>query len=259
MDESDLTEFFYEIFETGLPRLGPGDDASTRKALDTVVTAMGEKRHAPSAPLDVLDLGCGTGAQTIVLAERLEARILAVDNHGPYLAELRTRAGAAGVGGWIETREADMRCLDLPDGSFDLIWCEGALFVMGFRNGLERCRALLKPGGFCAVTELAWLRHDVPEACREFFAAEYPDMAHTDANLAAIRDYGYDILDSFSLPESAWWDTYYEPLAYRIGEVREKVSGDLERLELLDRIQEEIDIYRDFSIFYGNVFYVMRR
>ena len=54
------TALFFELF-TGLPRQGPGSTPSTRRALG-LVPGVGPRTR-------VLDIGCGTGAQTLVLAE----------------------------------------------------------------------------------------------------------------------------------------------------------------------------------------------
>ena len=53
-------KYFYELFEA-LPRGGPGDNKSTRKAFNTIP-------KQPGRPL-ILDIGCGPGAQTIELAK----------------------------------------------------------------------------------------------------------------------------------------------------------------------------------------------
>ncbi len=52
-------ELFFEI-HSGLPREGPGDDASTRKAFSMVPSL-------PASPL-ILDIGCGPGMQTLELS-----------------------------------------------------------------------------------------------------------------------------------------------------------------------------------------------
>ncbi len=61
----------------GLDQLGPGSRASTLRAL----------HHCEALPPRpaVLDLGCGTGAQTLHLASVLEGRIVAVDLFEPLL------------------------------------------------------------------------------------------------------------------------------------------------------------------------------
>jgi len=260
MNEQEQMQFFHEIFDASLPRLGPGDDASTIKALDALLgsTMLQGGPYRTSSELRILDLGCGNGAQTIQLARHTEGSILAVDNHQSYLDELRSRAEAEGVSERIQLHLEDMAKLQLPEKSFDLVWSEGALFAIGFREGLQACHRFLKPGGFLAVTELCWLRADAPDECKEFFARVYPAIADIDANLGSMRACGYEILGHFILPESAWWDQYYRPLEDRLRSMRPN-TGDPEKLHMLEGIQAEIDIYRKYSKYYGYVFYLMQR
>lgn len=258
--EEERMVFFYEIFDASLPRHGPGDDTSTERALEALLPPM-EVRHGKGigGMPRVLDLGCGAGPQTIALARVLDGRILAVDNHEPYLAELRRRAQAAGVLDKIETCLADMRLIDLPPGSFDLVWSEGALFVFGFTKGLEVCRDLLAPGGLMAVTELCWLLPDPPEECRTFLEREYPAIMDISANLAAIEERGLKIVGHFTLPESSWLDNYYAPLEARLRSLRTKYATERWKLEMIEGVQSEIDLYRRYSSWYGYEFFMMRR
>ena len=119
-----------------------------------------------AGPLRILEIGCGNGAATIPLARHTGESILAMDNHQPFLDELQRRAATTGVAAQIQVSLRDMHTLGQDDGVFDLIWSEGALFIMGFRKGLTAWHALLTPGGGLAVSELAWLRSDPPAECR---------------------------------------------------------------------------------------------
>jgi len=260
MDEQEHMQFFYEIFDASLPRLGPGDDGSTRKALNILLSAKLQRKDA-SAPtkLRILDIGCGNGAQTIQLAKHADGAITAVDNHKPFLDELQRRAEAEGLSEKIELCLRDMRALEMEKGTFDLVWAEGSLFIMGFREGLEVCHDLLTPSGLLAASELSWLRPDPPSECREFFANEYPVMVDIAANLATIKSCGYELLGHFTLPESAWWVPYYHPLEDRLQSLREEYATDLERIEVIESVQVEIEMYRRYSSYYGNVFYLMQR
>jgi cyclopropane fatty-acyl-phospholipid synthase-like methyltransferase len=255
MATEQLPAFFYDIFDASLPRLGVGDDASTERALNTLLAAMPPRE----GPMRVLDIGCGNGPQTICLARHVDGSILAVDNHQPFLDELLKRAAAAGVGAKIQVLLKDMHTLTKDDGPFDLVWAEGSLFVMGFRAGLTACQALLAPGGGLAVSDVAWLRPDAPAECRQFFANVYPAMTSVAENLATIEACRYELLDHFTEPESAWWEPYYKPLAARLRALREQHAADPEKLALIEAHETEIDIYRRYAEFYGNVFYVMRR
>ena len=110
----------------------------------------------PAQP-EILDIGCGTGMQTTELARICpECRITAVDVHQPYLDDLARRAAAAGVGERITTVWASMDNLPFRDATFDVLWAEGSIFVMGFWEGLASWRRLLRPGGYLCLTEAVW-------------------------------------------------------------------------------------------------------
>ena len=126
-----MTSLFFELF-SGLPRQGPGETASTLRAL-ALVPGVGPRTR-------VLDIGCGTGAQTRVLAQGSAARIVAIDNHPPFVDLLNREALRLGVADRLEARVADMGRLDFADSSFDLIWCEGAIYNLGFEAGFHDWR-----------------------------------------------------------------------------------------------------------------------
>ena len=262
MDEQEQWRLFYEIFDPSFPRLGPGDDDSTLRALTILLAARGQLTDGSQAqphPLRVLDIGCGPGSQTLQLARNLDGTILAIDNHQPYLDELERRARAEGLADRIHPCLKDMHALGEADGVFDLVWAEGSLFVMGFQPGLEACFARLTPGGLAAVSELAWLLPDPPAECLEFFAGEYSAMSDLPACEKLIADCGFELLDEFVLPDSSWWDPYYRPLEARLALFRDRLAGELDKLQLLEWIQAEIDIRRKYPEYYGNVFFLLRR
>jgi SAM-dependent methyltransferase len=244
-----MTTLFFEMF-TGLPRQGPGDAASTRRALSLVPDV------GPSTR--VLNPGCGTGLEARLIAQQAPVRILAIDNHPPYVEEFNREARALGIADRIEARVGDMHRLDFPSGSFDLLWCEGAIYVVGFETGLREWRQLLAPGGHVVLTEVCWRRADPPPECAAFWAQEYPAIDDVAARLRVIRECGYEPIAHLPLPASAWWDDYYSPLLQKILQFRVRHEGETDAQQLADSVQREIDVWQQYSDWYGYDLFVMR-
>jgi SAM-dependent methyltransferase len=183
---------------------------------------------------------------------------VAVDNHPPFVEELNRQARALGLADRLEARVGDMRRLGLGPGSFDLVWSEGAIYVMGFEAGLREWRRLLAPGGHVAVTEVCWMRRDPPPECAAFWAEEYPAIRDVPSRLATIEACGYGIVGHFPLPPSSWWGDYYRPLEGNVAAFRERHRGEEDAQGLADQVEREIDAWRRWSDFYGYEFFVMR-
>ena len=243
-------DLFFEI-HSDLPREGPGEAASTRRAF-ALLGGLPEQRR-------LLDIGCGPGLQTLELARISAASIVAVDTHQPFLDTLARQAAREGLAERITTLNRSMFALDFEPGSFDVLWSEGAIYIMGFERGLREWQPLLKKGGYLAVTELSWLKPAAPAEITAFWDADYPGMHTVDENLAAIERTGYREIGHFGLPESAWWEDYYTPLEKRIGVLSEKYRGNAEALAFLQESQREIELYRQYSDWYGYVFYVLQK
>jgi len=200
--ETDDLKLLFELFEN-TPRQGPGSVETTRRALRLLPASLRVER--------VLDLGCGTGGSTIVLAEDTGAHVTAVDVHPPFLATLRARALERGLADRITTIAADMANATSLGAGFDLIWAEGSAYSIGFENALRLWRPLLRPGGCLVVTELVWFVAEPAERARAFFASEYPDMRDEETRIAQARSAGYEMLGSFRLPADDW-HAYYAGL-----------------------------------------------
>jgi predicted O-methyltransferase YrrM len=204
----------------GLPREGPGSTASTRRALDLVPDLRG--------PVTVLDLGCGPGAQTIALAEALpEARIVAVDLHEPFVAEVRRRAAAAGVADRVTAEVGDIGDVAAlgRHGPADAIWCEGAAYALGFEAALAAWRPLLADRGVLALTEPVWTALTVTRDVLDFWEAAYPGMQPAQVRRAQLAAAGYRRVGDFLLPR-ADWDAYYDPVRARLDALRADPSTD---------------------------------
>lgn len=232
----------------GLPRGGPGSNRSTREAI----------RRLPPLPESprVLDIGCGPGQQSVVLAQELQGPTIAIDLYPPFLQACRINAELAGVVDLVEAREMSMDALDFEPESIDLIWSEGAVFILGVEAALRLWRPFLKPGAALAFSEATWLTEDPPAEAKAYWAENYPVMATAQANEATAEAQGYKPMDRFTLPASDWSEEYYGPLKERIEEVKPGARPAM--AETIDETLREIEIFDRFGDCYGYVFYILK-
>jgi SAM-dependent methyltransferase len=102
----------------------------------------------------VLEVGCGVGAQTVMLARRnLGAKFVAIDISKGSLAAARERIRSAGFQN-VTFQQADVYAMAFEPDSFHHVF---ACFLLEHlsrpREALERLRQVIRPGGSITVIE----------------------------------------------------------------------------------------------------------
>jgi SAM-dependent methyltransferase len=252
MDQRTLFSLMVDLHRDGW-RQGPGSDDETLRALELT-------RLDRIAKLNVADIGCGTGAATLVLAGALpNARIAAVDLFPEFLDILEQRAVAAGCFGRIETLAESMDSLPFTEESLDLIWSEGAIYNMGFRKGVEAWRPFLKPGGLLAVSEITWLRPNPPQEIFEHWNSEYPEIATVTEKIAALESAGYDLVGYFVLPPNCWIDNYHGPTELRIPGFLARHADKPDAFQVVEMERSEARLYHRYQDWFSYGLYVVRK
>jgi len=242
-------KIFFEI-HNNLPREGPGRDIYTKKAYKII-----PKTNKPK----ILDIGCGTGDQTITLAKISKGAITAIDIHQPYLDDLNKKIQKQKLQNQIKTENKSMLKLNYPKNSFDIIWAEGSIYAIGFEKGLLEWKQYIKPKGYLAVHEMTWLKHNPPKEIKNYWEKNYSEMTTIENNLKTIKKCEYKTLEYFPLPEDAWWDFYYNPLEQRLKKLKTKYKNNPEALKTINKEQEEINLYKKYNKWYGSVFFIMQK
>lgn len=234
----------------GLPRNSPGSEKSTLRALRRLGRL---PRHAR-----VIDLGCGNGASAIVLARRLQTEIVAVDAHEPFLKTLVERSKEEQLDSFIVPRHADFAALEEPNASFDLLWSEGAAYVLGFETALVQWAPLLKKGGRAAITELSWGQSQPSEEAKEYWSQVYPGMRTLVGNCAAAERAGFSVIDTLPLSNKDW-AAYYGPMKQRIAELRAEGELSPELAVIIEEAEREIATYERHGDEFDYVFYLLEK
>jgi SAM-dependent methyltransferase len=171
-------------------------------------------KHCGAPVHHVLDIGCGPGVGTAVLAEAFPAAtIVAVDGSPTMLEQAAARAERLGLADRVTTRQADLPADLAALGQADVIWASMVLHHVGDEAAaLAQLRERLNPGGVLALVEKAdpvrvlpadvdlgrpglWARLDA--AWHAWFGgmrAELPGAAVSDDYPAMLAAAGFEVL-----------------------------------------------------------------
>ena len=233
-------------------RQGPGGEAETNRALELA----GLDR---SRPLKIADIGCGTGASTILLAKELDAEITAVDFLPEFLDELITRAKAHGVVERITPLSCSMDALPFADEEFDVIWSEGAIYNMGFQAGVSAWGRFLKPGGKLVVSEITWLTATRPPELQSYWEREYPEIDVASAKIGILECHGYSPEAYFFLPKHCWLENYYRPMQRSFDGFLIRNGQSAQAKEIVECEQSEIALYEEYCDYYSYGVYIAKK
>ena len=233
-------------------RQGPGSKNDTLRAL-------GLLNLPTSNPLKVADLGCGSGGQTITLAKNLDAHITAVDLFPEFLDELNQTSQRLGLTDRILTLEKSIDDLPFKTNTFDLIWSEGAIYNMGFENGIKKWREYLKPGGYLAVSEITWTTNTRPKEIEDFWKSEYAEIDTAANKIKQLENNGYALVGYFYLNHDSWMQTYYKPLQAMFPDFLQRNANSELARHVVKAHQLEIDLYQKYKAYYSYGFYMVIR
>lgn len=238
--------------DKGNKRQGPGGDEQTMQAMQLAGLL------DTSQPLKIADIGCGTGASTLLLAENLNATITAVDLFQDFLDVLSADADKHGVADKIKTLAVSMEELPFEEASLDVIWAEGAIYNMGFTKGVEYFKRFLKPGGILAASEITWLTNERPIEIEQHWDAEYPEIATASDKIKVLEEHGFVLKGYFPLPESNLLGNYYTPLENTFDGFVAKHDSDDARA-IVEAEKAEIALYKKHQNYYSYGFYIAQK
>ncbi|MCT6795893.1 class I SAM-dependent methyltransferase [Blautia hydrogenotrophica] len=232
----------------GLERQGPGSSEAVEQALGFL------------KPLNqfskIADLGCGTGGQTLLLAKYLSGTIIGLDMFSDFIDKLNENARKMKLDNRVTGIIGSMEKLPFQTKSLDLIWSEGAIDNIGFKEGLSHWHGFLKKGGFIAVTCPSWLTEERPNVVERFWNDAGSQLETISDNIKIMQKCGYQFVASFALPQKCWTENYFIPREKAINKLLEKYAGNKIMMEYAEQNRYETELYSKYSQHYGYVFYI---
>lgn len=241
-----ICEFF-----ANMERQGPGAPEVTLKALN-FIDGLSEKSK-------IADLGCGTGGQTMVLAENIPCEIIGVDLWDDFIKQFNQSAQNKNLHDRMKGIVASMDNLPCQNEEFDLIWSEGAIANIGFEKGLNYWKGFLKKGGYVAVTYESWFTNERPAEIEKWWVDAVPEIDTIGHNISIMQKAGYIPVAAFTLPEACWVDNYFLPQKVRQEEFLKKYAGNKAVETFIAFIRREAELYSKYKAYYGYVFYIGKK
>jgi len=253
-ENKSIHEFDFNLiceYFSRLERQGPGSPEVTIKAL-SFIDNLTQKSL-------VADIGCGTGGQTMVLAQQSPGSITGIDLFPTFIDIFNINAGKLCLQDRIKGIVGSMDNLPFKEEELDLIWSEGAIYNIGFERGLNEWRKFLKKGGYIAVSEASWFTEKRPAEIDEFWQSVYPGIDTIPSKVSQMQKAGYIPVATFILPENCWTEHFYAPQVSAQEAFLKKHAGDVTAEEYIAFERHETQLYYRYKEYYGYVFYIGKK
>lgn len=245
-----MTELIIET-HAGLERQGPGSSEMTVKALSFL--------DKPDKISRAADLGCGTGGQTLVLAQNITGSVTGVDLFPDFVDILNKNAEKMNLQDRVQGITGSIDALPFQKEELDLIWSEGAIDNIGFEQGIKYWNGFLKQDGYIVVTCPSWLTEEHPAEVEKFWSEAGSSLDTVGDNVKIMQKAGYAPVAVFSLPETCWTDNYFIPRKAAGEALLEKYKGNKMVADSVASDSYEAELFAKYKQHYGYVFYIGKK
>ena len=238
-------------YYSSVERQGPGSPEITLKALSFVDKLTKESR--------IIDLGCGTGGQTMVLAANTPGEIIGLDIFPKFIDLFNANARNLNFEERVKGLVGSMDDLPFQEKAFDLIWSEGAIYNIGFERGIKEWRTFLKTGGYIAVSEACWFTDERPAEIHEFWMDAYPGIDTIPNKVEQMQKAGYVPIATFIIPENCWIEHFYAPQVAAQEVFLRENAGNKAAEDFIANQRHETQLYHKYKEYYGYTFFIGKK
>ena len=246
MNNNNNTIYGFDVnlicdFFLNTKRQGPGSPDVTLKALSFIDNL--------SDTAQIADIGCGTGGQTMVLAQNVSGTITGLDFFSGFIDKFNLDALKLNLQNRVKGIVGSMDNLPFQNEELDLIWSEGAIYNIGFERGMNEWNRFLKKNGFIAVTEVSWFTPERPAEIEDFWMDAYPEINTISNKLVQMQKAGYIPVACFCIPENCWIGHFNMPQVEAQEDFLRKYAGNQAAEALIANQRHEQQLYYKYKDF----------
>jgi len=253
-DNKSIHEFDFSLiceYFSSIERQGPGSPEVTLKALSYI--------HKLTSKSQILDIGCGSGGQTMIIAQNSNCKITGLDLFPLFIDKFNSNAKNLNLQNRVTGIVGSMDNLPFQNEEFDILWSEGAIYNIGFERGLNEWYKFLKKDGFIAISEVSWFTEDRPIEIETFWKNAYSEIDTIPNKLIHMKNAGYIPIEAFKLPENCWTEHFYIPQIKAQKLFLEKYADNKTIEELIANQRHEAQMFEKYKEYYGYVFYIGKK
>lgn len=250
-ENNSIHDYEFELiadFYSRVKRQGPGSPEITLKAL-SFIPSLGENAR-------IIDIGCGTGGQTMTLAKHTQGQVWGLDVFPKFIDLFNQQAKQLQLEKRVKGKLESMDALSFEQESLDLIWSEGAIYFMGFEQGLRAWHKFLKKGAYVAVSEATWFTQERPQEIQDFWDDAYPGIDTMQNKVEQMAKAGYKVIAAFNIPDECWTKHFYEPMQQVMMDYLEEHQGNAAAEGFIANQRHEEQLYYKYKAYYGYTFYI---
>jgi len=191
----------------------------------------------------VLDIGCGSGGITALLAYGYGAgEVIGIDVEAPVCAAARAFAARKGVSGRVVIKQVEPGPLPFGDGTFEIVFSKDSIIHIADKESLAReVFRVLRPGGWFVASDWLTSKDGKPSAAMRY----YLECEDLDFGMASPKRYEKALqaagFRKIALENRNKW--YRKQAARELQRLKGPERADFEKLTGKDEIARQIKIW----------------
>lgn len=246
-----MTELEFKLdFLLGIEGQSPFSYQTTMKALSFIERLSRRKK--------VVNIGCGTGYQSVALYEAIQSPIIAIDDVPEFIDYLKKEFAIQKLENHIYPILSNPYHLPFMSGTVDIIWSEYTAANLGFEYSINKWNHFLKEEGYLGVCAYCWLTNDPPSIITNHWNTCNKDIDSIVKRIQQIESAGYIPITYFILPDECWWN-YFCSMEQNFEPFLKKHKHHPLSEMLVSQIDSEIDLYEKYGEYYGYLFFICQK